>query len=87
MSVASAIQTWKGLIPVAKISKKNQDPNQVHKDAAALAELSAIKSQHFAVGTGVVSNNVRGTVMSDDGTNLWIAWDDGIYSSVRKRWV
>lgn len=45
--------------PRNKISKSNQDPNQVHKDAAALLDILSKKSQHFEPGTFVVINNKR----------------------------
>lgn len=44
------------------------------------------KTEHFRVGTGVVCNNVRGTILReslDGGTSLVVAWDDGTHSSIR----
>ena len=56
-----------------KISKKNQDPNQVHKDAAALEAMSAKKSQHFAVGTWVVCyNKPRAEVIARPGNGYML---------------
>lgn len=44
---------------MTKISKKNQDPNQVHEDKVGLDRLASVKSQHFEPGTHVIYNNKR----------------------------
>lgn len=68
-----------------KISKKNQDPNQVHKDAAALEAMSAKKSQHFAVGTYVIAwrnfwgqwRSERAEVLDRPGNGfMLVRWED-----------
>lgn len=60
-----------------KYSKSDQDPNQVHEDAAALEAMSAKKSQHFAVGTWVVCQNRRAEVVSRPGNGfMLVKWED-----------
>jgi hypothetical protein len=46
-------------LPVQKISKKNQDPNQVHEDKIGIDRLLSKKSQHFEPGTFVIYKNKR----------------------------
>jgi hypothetical protein len=70
-----------------KISKKDQDPNQIDKDREALAQLSGNESQHFKVGTAVVHENRRATVYevvaTPDGTKvLMLSYDDGTHGFV-----
>lgn len=55
-----------------KYSKSDQDPNQVHSDAAALAAMRTKKSQHFAVGTWVVIQNQRAEVVSRPGNGFML---------------
>ena len=72
-----------------KISKKDQDPSQVHQDATALAELSKRRSRHFAVGTDILCLGRRGTIVRvlhckcpANETALHIRWDDDSMSII-----
>lgn len=66
---------------MTKISKSDQDPNQIDKDREGLANMLSKRSQHFTTGSFVIWNNVRGEILeqvSDGGRNLLrVRWDDG----------
>lgn len=43
------------------------------------------RTEHFTVGTGVVCNNVRGTILReslDGGRSLVVAWDNGTHTTI-----
>ena len=78
---------------MTKVSKKNQSPNQVDEDREQLLKILSVKSQHFAMGTWVVSNNVRGKITGitkDGGTKLMVEWENGtksIINNPRMNWL
>lgn len=70
----------------SKMSKKDQDPQQINKDREGLAKILSKKTNHFEIHSYVVSQNVRGQVLShfDIGTRTFmdVMWETGMTTVV-----
>lgn len=63
-----------------KYSKSDQDPKQIHRDHEGIAKIMGKVSPHWQVGSGVMSNNVRGVIV-ESGEIVRVLWENNTESS------
>jgi len=60
-----------------KISKSDQDPQQIHKDKASIEQILRRKSRHFEIGAPVTVNRTRYKIHSYAGNSVILLDQDG----------
>lgn len=62
---------------MGKISKSDQGPEHDAIVREAMDKFSKHRCKHFEVGTGIVCENRRGTIIARDGGQITVRWEAG----------